>query len=184
MVRAGLDDAAEPGAERRSPVRGDEMLAGEVLDDVLTSSSLSARSTPDAITEPSAPTRSACAGIAQPLAERARRSRVVSSLVRTTSPREEVGLDELAERAADLVLAVGDDRGVRDRDAERMPEQRRHREPVGERADHAAFGGGPHVGERGHLLLERERDGEHARAMPMSAPSATPFMTCRPRRRS
>ena len=29
----------------------------------------------------------------------------------------------------------GDDRGVRDRDAERVAEERRHREPVGEAAD-------------------------------------------------
>ena len=40
---------------------------------------------------------------------------------------EEVGLHELAERRADLVLAVRDDRRVRDGDAEWVAEQRRSR---------------------------------------------------------
>jgi hypothetical protein len=76
---------------------------------------------------------------------------------------QELGLDELTEILADLVLAVRDDRGVRDRDAERMPEQRRHGEPVGERPDHAAFGERAHVRERGDLLLEREGEREEHR---------------------
>ena len=59
--------------------------------------------------------------------------------------RQEVGLQELAQAGADLVLAVGDDGGVRDRDAERVAEQRRDREPVGEPADHRRLGRGPHV---------------------------------------
>ena len=54
---------------------------------------------------------------------------------------EEVLPDELAERDAQLVLLGGDDRGVRDGQAERAAEERRDREPVGERADHAGLGG-------------------------------------------
>ncbi len=71
------------------------------------------------------------AGIGEPLAEH-----VVG---------EEVLLDELAETAPDLVLALRDDRGVRDRDAERMPEQRGHGEPIGERTDHRRLRRGDHV---------------------------------------
>ena len=56
---------------------------------------------------------------------------------------EEVALHELAEAAPDLVLALRDDRRVRDRQAERVAEQRGDGEPVGERADHRRLGGRP-----------------------------------------
>ena len=46
---------------------------------------------------------------------------------------------------AELVFLAFDDRGVRDRDAQRMLEQRGDREPVGHRADHAGLGGGPDI---------------------------------------
>ena len=55
---------------------------------------------------------------------------------------EEIVLEEVGERVADPVLVARDDRGVRDRQAERMAEQRGHREPVGEAADHRRFGEG------------------------------------------
>ena len=55
---------------------------------------------------------------------------------------EEVVLHELAERLADLILAVRDDRRVRNGHAERMTEQCGDREPVGERADHRRLGEG------------------------------------------
>ena len=58
---------------------------------------------------------------------------------------EEAGLDELAERLAELLLALGDDRGVGDRQPERVAEQRHHGEPVGQPADHRGLGGGLHV---------------------------------------
>ena len=73
---------------------------------------------------------------------------------------EEVALDEGAEAPADVVLAVRDDRGVGDRDAERVPEQRGHREPVGQRTDHGRLGRGPHVGEPRDVVLERAGDEE------------------------
>ena len=62
---------------------------------------------------------------------------------------EEARLDELAERLAELLLALGDDRGVGDRHAERVPEQRDDGEPVGQPADQRRLGGGLHVAERG-----------------------------------
>jgi hypothetical protein len=49
---------------------------------------------------------------------------------------QEIVLQELSQRGADPVLVLGDDGGVRDRQAERMPEQGGDREPVGEAADH------------------------------------------------
>ena len=68
---------------------------------------------------------------------------------------EEVALDELTEAAADLVLAVGDDRRVRDGDPQRMPEEGGDGEPVGECADHRRLGAGAHVADpgRGAVLV-------------------------------
>ena len=70
-------------------------------------------------------------------------------------------LDEVAERAPDPVLAVGDDGGVGDRDVERMAEQRRDREPVGEATDHRRLRRGPDVAEPGMLRLQDEGHQEH-----------------------
>ena len=58
---------------------------------------------------------------------------------------QEVVLDELAETAPDLVFALRDDRRVWDREPERVPEQRRHGEPVGECTDHRRRGEGADV---------------------------------------
>ena len=66
---------------------------------------------------------------------------------------QEVGLHELAERATDLILAMRDDRRVRDGDAEWMPEQRRHGEPVGQRAHHRGLGERSHVADPAVVLL-------------------------------
>lgn len=58
---------------------------------------------------------------------------------------EEVLPDELAQGDPELVLLGGDDRGVRDGQAERAPEEGGHGEPVRERADHAGLGRGGDV---------------------------------------
>ncbi len=58
---------------------------------------------------------------------------------------EEVLPDEVAEGGAELVLLGGDDRGVRDGQAQGMPEEGGDGEPVGERADHAGLGRRGHV---------------------------------------
>src|SRR5919201_3299691 len=61
--------------------------------------------------------------------------------------RQEVALHEAAEAPPDAVLARRDDGGVRDRDAERVPEERGDGEPVGEPADHRRLGGSAHGAE-------------------------------------
>ena len=53
---------------------------------------------------------------------------------------QEIVAQEGGEGLADPVLVARDDRGVRDRDAERMAEQGGDREPVGEAADHRRLG--------------------------------------------
>ena len=55
---------------------------------------------------------------------------------------EEVLPHEVLESLAQLILAARDQRGVRDRQAQRVPEQCGHGEPVGHRADHARLGAG------------------------------------------
>ncbi len=61
---------------------------------------------------------------------------------------EEVLLDELAQGGGELVLALDQQRGMRDRQPQRAAEQRRHREPVGHPADHGRLGPGLHVAEQ------------------------------------
>ena len=81
-----------------------------------------------------------CSGSAQPPPEpRGRRGRRARRSVSTSVVRK-LSCDELAEAAPDLVLAPRDDRRVRDREAERVAEQRGDGEPVGERADHRRLG--------------------------------------------
>ena len=53
--------------------------------------------------------------------------------------REKIPLDERAERSSDAILFRRHDRRVRNRNAERMPEERGDGEPVGQPADHARF---------------------------------------------
>ena len=77
---------------------------------------------------------------------------------------QEILLEEAGERLADAVLVARDDRGVRDRQAERMAEQGGHREPVGEAADHRRLGERLDIAERGICVLEargREEDRGH-----------------------
>ena len=76
---------------------------------------------------------------------------------------QEILLEEVGERFADAVLVARDDRGVRDRQAERMAEQGGDREPVGEAADHRRLGERLHVAEPGIVRLERAGDDEHRR---------------------
>ena len=76
---------------------------------------------------------------------------------------EEILLEEIGERFADPVLVARDDRGVRDRQAERVAEQGGDREPVGKAADHRRFGEGLDVGEPRIVRLERAGGDEHRR---------------------
>ena len=72
------------------------------------------------------------------------------------------GIRKLSRRncasvVGDPVLVARDDRGVRDRQAERMAEQRGHREPVGQPADHRRFGERADEADRGVQPLVRAR---------------------------
>ena len=95
-----------------------------------------------------------------PLTHAGRREPVAGDLLG-----EEVLGHELLQVAPDLVLALGDDRGVWHGQTERVPEQGRDREPVGERADHRRLGGGVDVApDPGLVEVERQRvddRGEH-----------------------
>src|SRR3546814_2475987 len=57
---------------------------------------------------------------------------------------QEVALDEAAETDADALLVARDDRGMRDRQAERPAEQGGDREPVGPTADQRRLRAGAH----------------------------------------
>ena len=69
---------------------------------------------------------------------------------------EEVLPHELLERAAQLVLALRDQRRVRDRQPERVLEERGDREPVRDRAHHRRLGAG--VDEAPEPVLAERRD--------------------------
>ena len=85
--------------------------------------------------------------------------------------RQEVPLHERAERAADAILLRRHDRRVRNRNAERMAEERRDREPVGEPADHRRFHRRAHDAEPRLARLERARDDEQHRGARRAAAS-------------
>ena len=76
--------------------------------------------------------------------------------------RQEVVLDEVAQRAPDPVLPGRDDGGVGNRNVEGMPKEGGDREPVGDPADHGRFGRRPHVAQPGVARLEVVRDDEDA----------------------
>ena len=83
--------------------------------------------------------------LGEPLGERAHHVYPRQALVHHRRGEEIIG-DEIAQRLADPILVVGDDAGVRYRQAERAPEQCDDGEPVGAGADHAGFGERPQVG--------------------------------------
>ena len=92
---------------------------------------------------------------------------------------EEVLPHELLEPLAQLVLALGHERGVRDRQAERVLEQRRHREPVGDRADHRRLGARvdeppePVAPQRGGVHAGSEQQQAHGDRPHPAQPAAT-----------
>ena len=88
---------------------------------------------------------------------------------------QEVLLYELAEGVAELVLAFLDHRRVRDRDAERVTEQRRHREPVGQASDERRLQPGTQVSGPARVIGEehrREERGPHDQEEPRRPPLA------------
>ena len=106
-------------------------------------------------------------------------ARPIAFDARTRSPiasgRQEVLLYELAEGLAELVLAFLDHRRVRDRDAERVTEQRRHREPVGQASDERRLQPGAEVSGPARVIGEehrREEGGRHDQEEPRRPPLA------------
>ena len=97
---------------------------------------------------------------------------------------QEVGGHELGQRRADGVLAVGDDRGVRDRQPERPPEQGGDREPVGQRTDHARPRPSPARSRATGSRPAAEKAITKMTAISTSAPVATAFIRFSRRRRS
>ena len=116
------------------------------------SSSTSTRSTVAA----SPATRSACDGLGQPLAEPAGHLGV-AQLGLHHRRRQEVLPHERSQALAELVFLALDDRGVRDRDAQRMLEQRGHGEPVRQRTHHAGLGGRADIADPGAHAAVRLR---------------------------
>ena len=103
--------------------------------------------------------------------DRVRRAHPFADRVR----RQEVLLYELAEGVAELVLALLDHRRVRDRDAERVTEQRRHREPVGQASDERRLQPGAEVSGPARVIGEehrREERGPHDQEEPRRPPLA------------
>jgi hypothetical protein len=78
-------------------------------------------------------------GVRQPLAQSRTDPRPLETFVEQLLG-EEVVLHELPQRRADLVLAMRDDRGVRDGDPQWMAEEGGDGEPVGQRAHHGGLG--------------------------------------------
>ena len=159
VVGVGLDDLLEPRAGRRPPLGRHQMFAGEVGDEVAHVVVAERIEHGDRDRRPFGADPLGVLRLAQPLAA-AQRDLRARELGAHDVGCQEVRLDELAECAADLVLAARDDRGVRDRESERTAEQRGDGEPVGKRSDHAALGSSTHVAEPGQPLLQRERDDE------------------------
>ena len=93
---------------------------------------------------------------------------------------QEILLEEVGERLADAVLVARDDRGVRDRQAERMAEERGDREPVGKAADHRRFGERLHDRRATDSAARSARAAANTAAITTSSPVATTFMPCAP----
>ena len=79
---------------------------------------------------------------------------------------EEVLTDELRQRVADLILLAFDDRGVWDRQAQWVAEERGDGEPVRDATHHAGLGGGLDVADPGRgiaAVIHDAADGEDDR---------------------
>ena len=73
---------------------------------------------------------------------------------------EKLLLDELTKLLGDELLVAGNNRGVRNREPERVPEQRDDRVPVGQPSDDRSLRKGGEVAECGVAAFERARDDE------------------------
>ena len=106
-------------------------------------------------------------------AGRARRSS--SSVCSTTARVRKFSCTKAAQALADLVLLARDDRGVRDRQPQRVPEQRGDGEPVGQRADHRGLGGRPHVADPAPTSAAEQHAGEEDHGGEQEQPGGQPL---------
>ena len=96
-------------------------------------------------------------GAQQPSIERTRRLEIADAL-HDRGARQKVALDEVRKSGGDARLVARGDRGMgNEAQAEGVMEERRHREPVGDRADHGRLGGHADVVEPGVARLQRLR---------------------------
>ena len=118
-------------------------------------------------------------GLEQPAVKRACRTELADALHHRRTGKK-VRLDEERQPGGDALLVARDDRRVRNEaQAERMVEQRRHREPVGDCADHGCLGDDAHPTEPRLLRFQRlsgdvehTGEGEQAVRSPFHPPQA------------
>ena len=89
---------------------------------------------------------------------------------------QEVLAHEVLQALGQHVLAARDQRGMRDREPQRVPEQRRHGEPVGHRADHRGLGPGVHEPPEA-LVPDPQRREEHDRGEHQQRQRHEPHLT-------
>ena len=77
--------------------------------------------------------------------------------------RQEIALHEGSDRPADAILAHGNDRCVRDRNAERVAKEGGHGKPVCDSAHHRRLRRGPNETDPRITRLEQSGDDEHDR---------------------
>ena len=95
-------------------------------------------------------------GAREPFGEEARRAERADARLEL-GRLEEVGVEEAPDVSGGAGLVPGQERGVRDRDAERVPEERGDGEPVGEAADHPGLGHRPHQPHPGRRVGDKVR---------------------------
>ena len=156
---ASLEKRIECATHQRPPLGLDHVLAHERLDELLHVVVVQHRQRTETRVRDHVAQALGVILLLQPIAGHARAADLTEFRVHHIVG-EKVLLDERAEAVADLIFLVRDEIGVRDRQTERPSEQCRDREPVGERADHAALAGGAHVAEPRIVLLQGETDDE------------------------
>ena len=146
-----------PSADRLADQPRQQDVLDEGADLVLADPVQRGAADPDDLGHRAAPMGWVC----EPLAEPQRHLRGEEALADDLLG-EEVLRDEVLQAPTELGLALGDQRGVRDRDAQRVPEERRHREPVGQRAHHRGTRGGVDIAPR-PVRLRPQGDQVHGR---------------------
>ena len=155
------DDGVEQVAGHRADRLADQPRQQDVLDEgadlVLADPVQRGAADPDDLGHRAAPMGRVCKPVAEPQRHLRGEEALADDLLG-----EEVLRDEVLQAPTELPLALGDQRGMRDRDAQRVPEERRHREPVGQRAHHRGTCGGVDIAPR-PVRLRPQGDQIHGR---------------------